>query len=126
MAKETKAEREVRMAAEQMAEWATFVDAYPTRFAALMFNYMNTPGFTVKKLDAETYEFNRPDHLWREYQLKVTPAVNWSSATVDAMDTLERSLAHYAAEQAEYRRRETVRKNALNKLDREERELLGL
>lgn len=126
MAKTIKEARETRAAAIQAAEWATFVDAYPTRFAALLFNYMNTPGFTVKKFDAETYEFNRPDHLWREYQLKVTPEVNWSSATVDAMDTLEHSLADYAREQAEAQRRYQVKQDALAKLNKEERELLGL
>lgn len=127
MAKETKTEREARTAQEQATAWAEFVAAYPTRFAALMFAYMDTAGdFQVRKLDAETYEFTRHEHLYRNFQLKATPPENYNHSTVDAMETLEGALADYAREQAEAQRRYTVKLNALAKLSKEERELLGL
>ena len=127
MAKETKADREARMEQEQAVQWAEFVAAYPTRFAALMFAYLDTGGeFQVKKLGTETYNFTRHEHLYRSYQLPVSPPAHYNYSTVDAMETLEAALADYAAEQAEVQRRWEVKQNALNKLSAEERELLGV
>lgn len=128
MAKETKAEREARMANELAAEWAEFVAAYPTRFAALMFAYMDLShvGFQVRKIDAETYEFTRHEYLYRQFTLKVTPPANYSYETTDAVETLEAALADYAREEAEAQRRYQVKQAALAKLSKEERELLGV
>jgi hypothetical protein len=121
--KETKVEAEARRAREADAEYAEFVQSYPVRFVALMFNFMDTPGFSVKRVDAETYEFNSNESEW---WLRVSPPINRNWETVTAMEDAEHAFAQYAADRAEESRQMMVRSTALAKLTAEERELLGV
>lgn len=128
MAKETKAEREVRLQAEQNERWAEFVAEYPARFANVMYLFMNNShaGFTVKRFDYDTYEFGRHDHMWAVYTLKTTPPQNYSLDVMDALENLESEFKAFKAEEAEAQRKYEVRQAALAKLNKEERDLLGL
>lgn len=129
MAKETKAEAAARQELEAEVSYQKFVREYPARFAAVLYEYMDLHyvGFRVKKLDEETYSFNRDsDNRWSERELKVTPPANRNWESVSALEDVERELKNYAEEQAEERRKATVRQAALSKLNAEERELLGL
>lgn len=129
MAKETKADREARMALEQEAEYQQFVREYPARFAKLMFDYMNLSHaeFYVKQLDAETYEFSRDSYSsWKNSTLKVSAPANYNRKVMYDLEEAERYLQDYARELAESLRKYQVKQAALNKLSAEERELLGL
>jgi hypothetical protein len=108
--------------------WAEFTASYPVRFANLMYRYMalDYAQFRVKKLDEETFEFSREDYRYDNLELKVTPPANWNWAYLNEMEQAEALLTDYDAEQAEERRKESVRLTALSKLTAEERELLNL
>ena len=132
MVKETKAVRQAREAEEQMAkdrtEWAEFTAGYPANFANLMFEYakLDYAGFRIKKLDHETYFFSRDDYSYKEYELKVTPPVNYVWEYLHEFDQAYELLHDYAREKAEESRKQMVRSAALDKLSKEERELLGI
>jgi hypothetical protein len=119
---------DAKRAEDNRSAWARFTESYPTRFASLMWRYLTqtAAGFRVKKLDDETYEFDRDDYSYRTYELKVTPPVNYVWEVMDAMDSAESYLEDYAREVAEEERKYLVKVAALNKLSAEEKELLGL
>ncbi len=129
MARESAAERRAREANERAERearvWVEFTAAYPKRFAALLFSYMelNYAEFRVTKLDEETYEFERK---YTAAQLKVTPPANYNWEVLNDMERAEEELRDYAEERAEEARRAQVRANALMKLTAEERELLNV
>jgi hypothetical protein len=108
--------------------WAEFTASYPVRFVNLMYRYMalDYANFRVKKLDEETFEFSREDYRYDDLVLKVTPPANWNWEYLNDMAQAEALLTDYDAEQAEERRKDSVRMNALAKLNAEERELLNL
>jgi hypothetical protein len=128
MAKETKAEAAARHELEAEASYQAFVRQYPARFACVLFKYMELEhaGFRVKRMDHETYSFYRVDHRWSERELKVTPPANRNWEVTTLLGDVESELADYAAEQAEADRKFAVKTAALAKLNKEERELLGL
>ena len=125
--KETPAERAVRENLQYEAEYAAFVETYPARFAALLFDYMNLEyaGFRVKRLDAETYLFTGC-LAWSTTELKVSPPANRNWEVVSALEETENYVDMFAQEQEEAARKHEAKKAALNKLTKEERELLGL
>ena len=131
MARETATQRKLRQAVDQHnaenATWAEFTRAYPLRFSALLFSYMSEShaGFTVVKLDEETYVFSRTGHC-HESTLKVTPPVNYNWEYLNDMDEAEAALSEYAREMAEEARKRRVKEVALAKLNNEELEMLGL
>ena len=113
--------------AERKAEWVHFISKYPARVASLIFNYMNIGGdFRVKSLGEYKYEFTRHDHLYRTFELSVTPPETYCYETLDAITTLEQALVDYQEELDEQLRRYNARSAALAKLTVEERKLLGL
>ena len=130
MARETAAQKREREALvrsnQEVAEWAEFTATYAARFADLMFQYMSRDyaQFRVVQEDQNTYTFSRAEYRFNERTLNVTPPVSYDWEYKNQLDQAEELLADYAAEQAEQRRKETVRMNALNKLTAEERELL--
>jgi hypothetical protein len=123
MAKETKAQRQAREYAEKFAEWALFSAEYPTRFAALMYEMVSNPEFSVIKLDAETYEFR---YDYESVVLKTTAPANPVWEVQYDMERVEGFLRYANAEKEEAQRRANVRTAALAKLNSEERTLLGL
>jgi hypothetical protein len=128
----TAAEKRALVAAQRAEDnrvaWAEFTASYPVRFANLMYRYMTLDyaQFRVKKLDEETFEFYREDYRYSDLVLKVTPPANWNWEYLNEVEQAEALLADYDREQAEERRKESVRLAALSKLTAEERELLNL
>ena len=125
--KETKAEATVRENLEYEAQYAAFVETYAARFAAAMFDYMTLTwtGFSVSRLDAETYVFSSQES-YSTVELKVTPPANRNWEAVAKLEQVEDYLKEYALEQEEENRKYYAKQAALNKLSKEERELLGL
>ena len=119
---------DAKRAEDNRLAWAEFTATYPVRFVNLMFRYMELAyaQFRVKKLDEETFEFSREDYRYDNLELKVTPPANWNWEYLNEMEQAEALLADYDREQAEERRKESVRLTALSKLTAEERELLNL
>ena len=112
----------------QMAEWAVFTATYPVKFANLMFKYaeLDFAGFKISKLDEQTYTFLRCDYAYKQYTLTAIPPSEYDWEYVNEFELAHDLLADYDREQAEVFRRSEMRLNALNKLTKEERELLGI
>jgi hypothetical protein len=127
-AAEKRALVDAQRAEDNRVAWAEFTATYPVRFVNLMYRYMalDYAQFRVKKLDEETFQFLREDYRYDNLVLKVTPPANWNWEYLNEMEQAEALLADYDAEQAEERRKESVRMVALSKLTAEERELLNL
>ncbi|WP_396189693.1 hypothetical protein [Flavobacterium sp.] len=132
MARETRAQREAREEAERQAQWEEFLAEYPRRFAKVLYGFTmldasgvrhNGEFYDVQQLDDETYHFS---HDYVAEVVKVTPPVNQNWQVLYALESLERSVQGYYDEKAEQTRKDQVRTTALNKLNAEERELLGL
>lgn len=128
MARETKAEREARLAQERAVEAAQSAREYPARLmrsldrAVNSFNYELTVReglFVLTDRDAD-YDWERQVEL----------SYSWSEDAQDYLDTLDSRLDRKAAERAERERRRAVEAEARRKvnemLTEEERELLGL
>jgi hypothetical protein len=128
MVKETKAEQLHNAELEAEVSYQKFVREYPARFVAAMYEYLTLEyaGFRVHKLDAETYNFSVEGERWSDCELKVAPPANRNWEVVEALESVERGLLRYAAEQAEANRQYAVKQAALAKLSKEERELLGV
>lgn len=123
MARETKAEREARVAAENAAYQAQQEAEWPAR---LMRNLERATGhamtltvvkgvFRVEWLD----QWN--DHQEAQFKLAPTEYADW-----DGMERLEYALSDADRREEEYRRKQALRASALSKLTKEEREELGL
>lgn len=132
MARETKAQREAREAAERQADWDKFREEYPQRFAKVLFEFAKLEGrgarafdeyYYVGKVDDETYEFTRGN---TECTLKTTAPVNRLLNVMCDLELLEREVQDYYDLLAEEQRQAKVKRGALAKLNAEERELLGL
>lgn len=129
MARETKAQREAREAAEYQAQWNKVVAEWPARFAQLMFNYATLPGFSLEANANGTYGFLPSEEVcsWADLNwlpVSVTAEQNW-----EVFYTLQRAeqwVDEYAAMRNEAARKAQVKRDALAKLNSEERELLGL
>jgi hypothetical protein len=132
MARVTRAVREALEAAERLAQWEEFRAEYPRRFAKVLYGFTvldasgvrhNGEFYEVQQLDDETYHFA---HDYVAEVVKVTPPVNQCWEVLYSLERLERSVQGYYDEKAEQTRKDQVRSAALNKLNSEERELLGL
>lgn len=129
MARETAAEKRVRLEQERAERdarvWAEFTATYPVRFANVLFKYMELhyDRFYVKKLDDETYQFERD---YTDETLKVTPPANYDWEYFNALDSVETAVREYYEEKQEAERKYAVRRAALAKLTAEEKELLGV
>jgi len=132
MARETKAQREAREAAEHQAAWDKFREEYPQRFAKVLFAFtrldvsgahLESEPYQVDQLDEETYAFV---HDYTDATLKVTAPVNQVWDVLYTLERLEGCVESYDRARAEEQRKADVRKAALWKLTDEEREVLGL
>lgn len=132
MARETKAQREAREAEQRQLDWVVFRNEYPRRFASVLFAFtrlaasgatLEREPYQVDKLDEETYAFV---HDYTDSTLKVTAPVNQVWDVLYTLERLEGLVEMYDRAQAEEQRQAQVRREALAKLNAEERELLGL
>lgn len=132
MARLTKAQREAMEAAVLAEQWEAFRAEYPQRFARLLFAFtrldasgatLEREPYSVEQFDAETYVFV---HDYTDATLKVTAPVNQNWDVLYTLERLEGLVESYERAQAEEQRRATVKREALAKLNAEERELLGL
>lgn len=132
MARLTRAQREAREAAEHQAAWEKFREEYPQRFAKVLFAFtrlaasgatVDREPFQVNQLDEETYAFG---HDYVNAALKVTTPVNQNWDVLWLLERLEGVVESYDRAQAEEQRQAQVKRDALAKLNAEERELLGL
>lgn len=131
MTRETKAQREAREDAERQAAWEKFREEYPQRFAKVLYEFTRLAALGVRCND-EHYEvsplgvaFSFRKGYTNEL-LNATAPVNQEWDLKWSLDRLDRDVQHYYDEQAEWQRKADVKREALAKLNAEERELLGL
>lgn len=142
MARDTKAEREARLEKELEQEVVQIRQTWNLRFAKLMYEYGTIPSFSVSiekgEYDAESncplyYKFT-PDREvagWAiDYVLPVVLSTTYANNQVvlfnDTMESAEGNAEDFHFHEEERQRKERVRQSALNKLSKEERELLGI
>ena len=130
MPRKTKAELQAEEAAAKLAAWEKFCESYSERVVNLVYQFgkLGEAGFTVKKVDRETYSFYT-DYGWApsdELLLKVTVPQNPCHDTRWTVDSLESAVADFVAEEEEKIHQREAKKAALAKLSAEERALLGL
>jgi hypothetical protein len=119
MARETKAERLAREAAEKLAQQAAQAATYPQRLMALLERAQNVNfELTVKDGEFLIKDIDKPYPMF----LSISPG-NDNEAV---MRDLETCVEVKEDQLAEAQRRVMVRNQALNKLSLEEREILGL
>jgi len=121
MARETKAERLAREAAEKLAQQAALAATYPQRLMTMLERAQKV-SFELKVKDGEFLLEDRDDRsagytaLTLTYNYEAEVAINELDWRVEMKEEAER----------EAQRRVMVRNQALNKLSLEEREILGL
>jgi hypothetical protein len=122
MARETKAERLEREAAEAPAFGALLQAAtYPQRLMALL-ERATKANFELTVKDGEFLLNNRDAYRAEAVALTLT----YSEANEDALQALDWRVELKEEAEREAQRRVMVRNQALNKLSLEEREILGL
>lgn len=123
MARETKAQRDKRLADEQLLVLAERTNTYKFRLMDALYRASKMNLFF--KVD-DSYQFvvlpNDRDWYVDEYIMSSEYDVN----SYDNLTGLERFLEHKEYEASEAKRKHELRKNALAKLTKEEREELGL
>lgn len=125
MPRETKAERDARMAAAAQAREAAEREAYPAALMALLERVTRHPGryeLTVK--NGQFAVRDRMDTYLRESN--TTLAYSWSRDTQESLERLTWQVEDYEQDLAEAERKLKVKQDALAKLTDEERDLLGL
>ncbi|HET8688679.1 MAG TPA: hypothetical protein VFM18_18850 [Methanosarcina sp.] len=130
----TKKEREAKAAAEREAKMqAAFAEVsagWAVRFANVMAQYANLPGFYVQaapNMPAGTFEFSPPESLmgWNHhYEVPVVLVYEEFYDGLRAMEEAEYAVTRHYEEEAEAKRKADVVRGALAKLDKEEQELL--
>jgi hypothetical protein len=121
MARETKAERLAREAAEKLVQQAALAATYPQRLMALLERATNA-NFELTVKDGEFLLGNRDAYRAEAVALTLT----YSEANEDALQALDWRVEMKEEAEREAQRRVMVRNQALNKLSLEEREILGL
>jgi hypothetical protein len=120
-----------RMTKEQLAElqqseqtrtWVEFVQNYPYRFSAMLYQYPKR-NKTVEQVEPALYRFETE---WQSVVLPVVPSAEYNYETISSLETVERELELALEKEREELRQHQVRLAALAKLSNEERELLGL
>lgn len=126
MARETAMQRNARLDAERRARLEQEQAAYPARLMAVLERVSAQPRFELSVRNGFFVVNDRDSRYDVDYQL----AYSWSNDTQSALENLEWKLEDLEAEQAEQRRRASVRESAKRKalevFSEEERELLGL
>jgi hypothetical protein len=121
MARETKAERLAREAAEKLAQQAAQAATYPQRLMALL-ERATKANFELTVKDGEFLLEDRDDRRDRTIALSLA----YSEANEEALQSLDWRVELKEEAEREAMRRVMVRNQALNKLSLEEREILGL
>ena len=122
MARETKAERLAREAREREERLEAERSAYPLRLMNLLERVSAEPTLTLTVKDGFFNVEDRNDRYRSDYFLSYA----WSEGGQVALEDLTYTVDRLEEERAEAERRYQVRQAALNKLSKEERELLGL
>lgn len=119
MAKETKAQRELRLEAERQARQEAMQADYPT----LLLD-------TLERATKLNYELKvvEAKFVVREWNTSATWAMTplYSEDSQDVLESLVYDVESEEEKRAEAERRYQAKQTALNKLTKEERELLGL
>jgi hypothetical protein len=121
MARETKAERLAREAAEKLVQQAAQAATYPQRLMAML-ERATKANFELEVREAMFFLQDRDDRRDRTVAL----TLSYSEANEEALQTLDWRVEMKEEAEREALRRVTVRNAALAKLSKEERELLGL
>ncbi len=121
MARETKAERLAREAAEKLAQQAAQAATYPQRLMAML-ERATKANFELTVKDGEFLLSDRDD---RSAGWTVLTMI-WGTENEGELQELDWRLEIKEEAEREAQRRMLVRNQALNKLTQEERELLGL
>ena len=126
MARETKAEREARLAQEREERLEAERLAYPLRLMNLLERVSNLGNFELTVKDGRFNVEDRNDRYRSDYFLTYA----WSEGSQVALEDLTSTVDRLEEERAEAQRRYEVKKEAERKvrelLSDEERELLGL
>jgi hypothetical protein len=121
MARETKAERLAREAAEAAAFAAEQAATYPQRLMAML-ERATKANFELAISEAMFFLEDRDDRRDRTIALTLT----YSKANEEALQSLDWRVELKEEAEREALRRVTARNAALAKLSKEEREILGL
>lgn len=125
MPRETKAERDARMAAAAQAREAAEREAYPAALMALLERVTRHPGrYELTVNNGQFVVRDRMDTYLRESN--TTLAYSWSRDTQESLERLTWQVEDYEQDLAEAERKLKVKQDALAKLTDEERDLLGL
>ena len=125
MPRETKVQRDARMAAAAQAREAAEREAYPAALMALLERVTRYPGryeLTVK--NGQFVVRDRVDTYLRETEIMLS--YSWSRDAQDSLEPLTWQVEGYEQDLAEAERKLKVKQDALAKLTDEERDLLGL
>lgn len=123
MARKTKAELAAELAAYEAARRAEEELAYPERLMAALEEATTKNNYELRIKDGL---FELRDRDSSDYDLALTLTYQYNTHSQTALEDLEWDLRGKAEERAESERRYAVKQAALNKLSKEERELLGL
>ena len=121
MARETKAEREARMVAERQAQLLALAKAYPARLMALLERAVKEHfELTVKEgfFRVEDRDDRRADAYLLSY--------SFTEHADSTLDSLEWAIQSKENERVEQARAYVLRRQAFNKLTKEEQQALGL
>ena len=121
MARETRAEREARLALERAAHEAEMSASYPGRLMAMLERAVKV-NYELTVKDSKFRLEDRDDRRDRVVELTLT----YSAANQEALHELDWRVEMKEEAQREAERRAALRRNALSKLTAEEREELGL
>jgi hypothetical protein len=121
MARETRAEREVRLEAEHQAQLAVAKASYTERMMAVLERAVKE-NFELNVSNGQFVVEDRDDRYRQAYNLQPT----WSETADMDLYSLEVSVELKEEASAELVRKAQVRGKALAKLTEEEREALGL
>jgi hypothetical protein len=127
MARETKAGREAREAAELQECFEKVSAGWNVRFADVMVEYATLPGFTVTKSNGGVYLFTPPEELMgynHHYEVPVVLTFEFFYNGLHAMEDAERAVTRYREEEAAAEYQAQVVRNAIAKLRKEECDLL--
>lgn len=133
MARETREVKEKRQAEENAARFVEATKDWTVRLMNVMVEYATLPRFEVRKYDNTNVDVAAPavvlvpaEDVLGYDTTYVLPLVPTSHDDVYNMENAERMVKLYAEKEAEARRVYEVRNAALNKLNDEEKRILGL
>lgn len=122
MARETKAERLAREAREREERMEAARSMYPTNLMNLLERVSAEPTLTLTVKDGFFNVEDREDRYRKDYVL----SYSYSPDANAVLDDLTYKVDELEEERARAERRYLAKQAALNKLSKEERELLGL